>query len=222
MNQSLDIIIPVLNSQEVVLAQIRHLKKFIPSGIKVIMVDDGSTPSLREFLLEKGLSFTKTYWTVRDKQVFNLDRFFIIETKNFIPWTQGIASNIGVESSLSDWVLLTDIDHIITPEILHEAINFTGDCLKFRRKFAILNREGEIEFKPGEVEGHFNSFCMKREIFGLLKGYDETMVWKYLPIDSEFFYRYHELGLKITFSDEYLLVHPDPSGNILKFHNLVR
>ena len=95
--KKVSIIIPTLNSHRVVKSQIIRLQNILSlyqNDIDVIIIDDGSNPSLVEYLKENNFTFIKTGKTQEGLDVWGLDNIFIIETKNYNKWTQAIACKI--------------------------------------------------------------------------------------------------------------------------------
>ena len=70
------VIISVLESYAVVRAQCRHLSRILPADWELILLDDGSQPPI-EFPEWRPANFT------------------LVHTRNFHPWTQPIARNLG-------------------------------------------------------------------------------------------------------------------------------
>src|SRR5262245_40235533 len=75
----LTIIAAVLESYEVVRRQLLHLERIIPPNCEMILVDDGSVPSLQQTCAS----------------VFTSFRFRLVCTNDPRPWTQPRARNIG-------------------------------------------------------------------------------------------------------------------------------
>lgn len=175
MDVKVSIIIAVLNSHKVVVRQLRHFKKMdLPDSVEIIFVDDGSDPPLN-------------YENCR------LRNLFIYYTHDKRPWTQGLARNLGASKARGEFLLFTDIDHIITKEAIEDVLNFNGSKMTFVRHFGILNRFGDIvsdmptmlEFgldpirttgKRGMTAGvHGNTYAIRKTIFDLIGGYDTSL-----------------------------------------------
>lgn len=149
-----------------------YLKKLdLPDDIEIIFMDDGSIPPL---------SFP-------DIQVKN---FSMYPTNNYGLWTGGLARNKAVKDiAKGEYVLCTDLDHIISKEAFQAALEFTGDKMIFFRHFAVLDEEGNLTQdmdtmvkygfqtwrfrRAGFADGvHGNTWCLKRSIFLTLGGYN--------------------------------------------------
>jgi glycosyltransferase involved in cell wall biosynthesis len=169
----LSIIICFLDSHEAVKRQVKYFHKMhLPNDIEFVFVDDGSKPEHKQ-------------------EDYHLENLRIIHTYDFRPWTQGIARNTGVRHAEGEYVLCTDIDHILSKEAIMFCYSFTKDKVIFPRYLAVLTEEGnltqdvEIMKEYGLDEArlktkrglyasyHGNTYCMRRELFWELGGNDE-------------------------------------------------
>jgi glycosyltransferase involved in cell wall biosynthesis len=134
-----------------------HLKR-IKLPFELIIIDDGSEPPIKEANYQTGST---------------------------LAWTQGLGRNLGASKAMGEYLLMTDIDHIISKEAIEDAFNFTGNKMIFRRQIAVLGENGEVrqdkatlkewgyEKESLDASVHGNTFVIKREIFEELGGYDE-------------------------------------------------
>lgn len=164
------IIIAILDSRWIVKRYLRHFKRMdLPDDIEIILMDDGSDPPL----------------CFPDHEVQNLN---IYPTGNKKPWTQPCARNLGAKIALGKYLLMTDIDHILSKEAIMAARDFDGDKMNFPRYFAVLNRGGKIIQDPDTLFRyglhkrfrertiftagvHTNTFAIKKSIYEELDGY---------------------------------------------------
>lgn len=170
MKIKVSIVIAIYNSHKMVVRQLRHFKKMnLPKDVEFIFVDDGSDPPL----------------SYEDCGLRNLT---ILYTKDKRPWTQGIARNIGASHAKGEYLLMTDIDHILTWESIEAVRNFNGDKMCFHRYFALIDRKGNlindssplIKFGmlPKYVERNFhagvhtNTFAIRKSLFEKMGGYN--------------------------------------------------
>lgn len=246
------LIIAVLQSYDIVKRQLFHIMgmvskdEFLKGQFEFILVDDGSEPSIFEELC-KSFKFENFDLDTNEKgyTIINIEDFIfpfkIIETHDETPWTQPRARNVGAMYAQGEYLLMTDIDHIITKDAIEASLIFNGDKMVFPRKFAILNEKGEIRREKDELmsygckendlemtSSHANTFIIKKSIFcDLLKGYDEKFCGKYGGDDTDLNKRYGELhytGLvKRHNVGPMIYVYPDPSKDIKRvFHDLRR
>jgi hypothetical protein len=163
------VIISVLDSHEIFRRQLLYFKRMrLPKSVEVIIMDDGSVPAL-----EATVSFRNLH---------------IIPTGDFRDWTQACARNLGARIALGEYLLMTDIDHIISKEAIEFMLGFTGDKAIFRRVFGMLNAEGKLETDvdkllmhgmpnkyakvvPPRAGVHTNTFGMKKTVYMDLDGY---------------------------------------------------
>jgi len=164
------IINAVLNSPEIVRRQVLHYNSMnLPPFVELIIVDDGSKPPL----------------SINVKPNFQLRQFF---TYDYRPWTQPRARNIGAKHAEGDYIICTDIDHIISREVIDIACNATADVIRFKRQLGVLNGNGEFtqswdilkswgctRGKLG-IAPHGNSYIFKRSLYLELEGVDERYV----------------------------------------------
>ena len=99
-----------------------------------------------------------------------------------IRWNQDAARNIAAEHAETQWLLLTDIDHLV-PEPTWERILIRklDKMTVYRFSRETLEPDGTITpYKP-----HPNSWLMTRAVYELVGGYDERFAGFY-GTDAEF------------------------------------
>lgn len=131
------IVIPHYNQPQMYDYQIKHLKTL--NNVRIIIVDD--------------------YSDIKPEPYF--ETYYITEDMG-INW-QG-SKNLGVMKSKTDWVLLTDLDHIIPQETIDQINIETLDpdtIYTFKRK-----RNGV------EIHSHPNTFLINRDLFIHSGGFD--------------------------------------------------
>lgn len=171
----LSIIVPFLNSHEIVRRQILWFRKMeLPDDVEILFMDDGSDPPL----------------SMNGVHVPNMR---IIPTNDFRPWTSSIARNTGAKLAKGAYFLMTDGDYIVPKAAILQAREFTGDKMRFRREFGVLDEDGHftqnhsvlmawglpiqrIREKGTKMPPHPNNFCMRREVFFMMGGYDEKLI----------------------------------------------
>jgi len=165
----MSIIMTVLESYMIVKRQIKYFKSLdLPDNIEIIFIDDGSDPPIKH-----------------NGQLKNFNMYPSGDTR---PWSQACARNLGAELAKGEYLLMTDIDHILTREAIDAVLDFDGDKMRFERAFAVLDRDGKIDQRPKTLfryglsknsyrkrgvatRRHSNSFAMRREIYLELGGY---------------------------------------------------
>ena len=175
----LSIIVSILDSHEVVRRQILHYKKMdLPDYIEIIFMDDGSDPPLTN----QGLK--------------NLTIYPTHDTRS---WTWPVARNRGAEIAKSDYLLMADIDYIITKQAINQVLEFSGDRMFFTRQFGVLDENGNLvndrdvlksyglknrHFTSSNFyKGHRNNFVIKKSLFNEMGGYSEDIA-PYSQIDG--------------------------------------
>jgi glycosyltransferase involved in cell wall biosynthesis len=171
--KKLSIIIPVLNSHEIVRRQVLHFEKIgIPDDTELIIVDDGSDPALE---IETTIPLT------------------VLKTNDFRPWTWPVARNAGARMARGEYFLMTDLDHIISRELIDTVRSFTGDHMRFHREFAVLDENGDFTQDPDVLETygwprdrmetrgfrftpHRNQFAIHKDLYWKIGGFREDRI----------------------------------------------
>jgi hypothetical protein len=135
-----------------------------PAGIRVILVDDGSPEPAHEVLP-------------------NGCRAALYRIETDIPWNRNGARNLGAQVAETDWILQTDIDHLLpVPSAIWLAEHFTADpaCwyrfARFRAGRADATRRKDAipdDAVFGPVKPHVDSYLCTRALYWRMGGYDE-------------------------------------------------
>ncbi len=214
------IIIPVLNSHEIVRRQISHFEKMpLPDDVELIIVDDGSDPPIEA---------EPRPW------------LRIIQTNDKRPFTSSLARNTTAPKAKGEYIIFADCDHIITKEIVDIVRNFNGDFVRFKRAFGILDEEGNISqdldvlHKHGLSKAHLkefgthlfvhrNQYAVRKDFFiNKMKGYNERLILtKPYPQreDGDFAARWNKFYAAGEVRDFDDLVGYDKRATILMFPN---
>ncbi len=165
----ISIIIPVLNSHEVLRRQLLHFDKMgIPEDVEVIIIDDGSIPRLR--------AEPRPWLTLH-------------HTNDFRPWTWPVARNTGAKMAKGEYFIMVDVDHIITSDFIDIVRNFSGDHIRINREFAVLDEAGDLTQNRAVLEAyglpkhystkfnpHRNQFAIHRDLYWKLGGFREDRI----------------------------------------------
>lgn len=215
----LSLIVSVLESYEVVRRQVLHLGRVLTPDCELVLVDDGSEPSLEATCNSVAKPFAFTLHFTRDRR----------------PWTQPRARNIGTRLARAGRLLFFDIDHIVTDDVLRHCLAYAGDKLHWTRVPGVLDELGRIVtdrqtlvehgLTDDRPSVHANSFLIRRELFEGLGGYDERFCGAYGGDDVDFNERYAALcrrGLARPAEVGGLgYVYPDPARDVCRlFHTL--
>lgn len=197
----LSIIIPILNSHEIVRRQVLHFEKMgIPDDTEILLIDDGSDPPIE---IDTKLPVT------------------LHHTNDFREWTWAVARNTGAKMAKGEYFIMADLDHIISREFIDTTRKFTGDHIRINREFAVLDEEGNLtqDRKVLEAYGlpknykikfnpHRNQFAIHRDLYWKLGGFREDRIGKPYPQreDGDFAAKWrklHEAGEIKDFDDMY-------------------
>ena len=218
----LSIIVSILNSHEIVRRQILHFEKMgLYDDVEILYMDDSSNPPL--------------------KSDTSLKNFKIIPVNNPKPRTDGkfydgrvsIARNMGARLAQGEFLLMTDIDYIITKECIEAGRNMAFDKQRLKREFGVILEDGtvtqdmdvlkkyglteeRIKNRGVKISPHPNNFIMRKSKYFEMGGYREELQGVYPSRGDTYFKRdwtnFLEAG-KAT------LAHADTRPTILMFPN---
>lgn len=169
-NIKVSIVIPVFNSHGAVKRQLKYFYGLdLPNDVEIILMDDGSDPPLKPMAP-------------------NYRNINIYPTGDFRPWTQTAAKNLGVKIAEGEYVFITDIDHILTPEAIEAVRHFDGDKMVFPRQWGIIKNNGRLSQEKEDLIAyglreidyirrgvnhyiHTNTYAMKKSMFIQIGGY---------------------------------------------------
>lgn len=156
----------------------------LKSEVEIVIVDDASPDETAAEVIENtdrtGLPTLSLY-----RKIIRQD------------WGQHSCRNIAAKEATAPWLLLTDMDHVLPPSTLREVLSLLPlgcrEVITFGRVDAPAEpweAEDWPEFartrRPdGSLKAHVNSFCLARDHFWSLSGYDESFITIY-GCDQEF------------------------------------
>jgi hypothetical protein len=162
------IVISVYNSHEIVRRQALWLARMgLPDDVEFVFVDDGSIPPL-------------------DPDEYRLHNLRLLATGNRLAWTQGLGRNLGAEQARGEYLLMTDIDHILSRRAIDAVRAYRGSKLIFRRQIGVLDAQGTLRqdratlaewgyvWDKLDASVHGNTWAMPRRDFLDLGGYDRA------------------------------------------------
>jgi len=169
----LSIIIPYLNSHEIVRRNLVYIREQdYPDDVEIVFLDDGSDPPL-EMPADPPKNFT------------------LYATNEFRKWTWAPARNKGAKLAKGEYLFMVDGDYIISREAVEIARQFDSDRLGVRRVFGVLTEECELSTDPNIlvqygllpdlayrqkkfIPPHPNQFVIRKSVFEMMGGYDEV------------------------------------------------
>lgn len=127
----------------------------VAEHLSMIVVDDGSpnAPAVPRDIAPVGLQIYRMGVDVR--------------------WNQDACRNVGVRHAETNWVLLTDIDHLIPAETWEEVMRKERDP----RHVFMFPRVSAPDLQP--YKHHPNTWFMSRSLYDEIGGYDERFAGIY-------------------------------------------
>ena len=133
---------------------------------KVVLVDDGSQNAPAAAVARPdGLPELEIYRVLEDR-----------------PWHQHGARNLGAHVAPEGWLLLTDMDHVLTEDAASMLFNRIDKGLDHRKAYMLDRVEADTglpTMKDGNPKPHPNSFVMTRKLYWKIGGYDEDWCGHY-------------------------------------------
>lgn len=135
--------------------------------IAVILVDDGSPEPATDVPRPEGLPALSIYRVTEDR-----------------PWHQHAARNLGAHVAEDGWLLLTDMDHVLTDDAARLILKRLDKGELDDRCIYMLDRIEADTGEPtrnehGRPKPHPNSFVLTRELYWRIGGYDEDFCGVY-------------------------------------------
>ena len=160
------VVISIYNSHEIVRRQAMWFARMgLPDDVEFIFVDDGSIPPF-------------------DASEYRLHNLRLLATGNRLAWTQGLGRNLGAEQARGEYLLMTDIDHILSRRAIDDARAYRGPKMVFRRQIGVLDAQGYLRqdrttleewgylWESLDASVHGNTWALPRAEFLALGGYE--------------------------------------------------
>lgn len=164
------LVLPYYENPVMLRRQLLHLNGLpeeVRGALHLIVVDDGS----QEFNLEN--------YVLADPRAAQLASFKVYRITVDVRWNWIAARNLAVDKATTEWVLLTDIDHLV-PEATWRRIQERKVSDRNVYRFSRVDAPDLTPYKP-----HPNSWLMTRKMFDQIGGYDERFSGFY-GTDGEF------------------------------------
>lgn len=136
----------------------------VKAALEVVLVDDGSPEASAAIAVPRpeGLPPLRIYRVLVD-----------------IPWHQHGARNLAAREAVGEWMLLTDMDHVVPAESLRALLPILraarpAEVFTFARVDAPHGRPTVNEH--GEPKPHVNTFAIRRAHYWAVGGYDEDCI----------------------------------------------
>jgi hypothetical protein len=141
---------------------INEYSEEVKKNLQVIVVDDGSPVGHRaEEAIEKyGLKANG----------FDFELYRIMTD---LKWNQDGARNLGADRASNQWLLLTDIDHLIYPRAMEKIMGAKLNIYMFYTFTRLLYPD------MGPKKAHPNSYLMTKQLYWQIGGYDEIYCGHY-------------------------------------------
>lgn len=189
----LSYVLPFFNNRPSVISHIRNWTEILSLDLvdcEMILVDDCSN---------------------EDHQVPRMERLAYYRIQSPIEWNQSGARNVGAYHSTAEWLLLSDIDYVVSAtdfKVLYSHLNsLNPESIYF---FSAKSHDGK------DIAPHPNSFLVNRVNFLRIGGVDEDFSGNYGFEDIYFVKLWeHHFGPSILLTD-IKLVHTGIHTNLVR------
>lgn len=160
----------------------------VKDRVEVVVVDDGSPAEHAiDVPRPEGLPALRIYRFPKD-----------------LRWGWPQARNLAAKKAQGEWLVLTDMDHAIEPEVLGKILAKPPRKDRLWTFHRVDVSDDGLKFEPRKV--HFNSFLCTRALFSKIGGYDEVFGELYSGKDGEFRRRAQRLCQIVLLPDGWRLV----------------
>ncbi len=164
MTPFLSLCLPFYRNSGMLAEQYRHWSAYpeaVKAQIEVVLVDDGSPEAAMEVPRPEGLPPLRIFRVLKD-----------------IPWHQHGARNLAAHHAQGEWLLLTDMDHVLPADSL---VKLLARLQQSKNEVYRFKRLDAPKLRPtvdaqGRAKLHVNTFAIRKETFWQIGGYDEDCV----------------------------------------------
>lgn len=191
------LILPYYNNPGMLAVHVSAWRGYAPdlkTALHVIVVDDCSAPNkaARAVIEDTGIASLRLYRTAVD-----------------VRWNWLFCRNLGAREATTDWLLLTDVDHVMPAATLRRLTAGGLDDGKVYRfsRMTVEAAGGEAPPVLTPYKPHADSFFMTKALYWRLGGYDERFSGFY-GSSSDIRHRMTAMGISIDLLPEALLRYP--------------
>lgn len=198
--RDLTLIYPYYDNPVMLKLQLQHLAalpKDIRAHLDLIVVDDGSPKcNLAHYL-----------WPPADSRshdmpaAFGLHRLEVYRIEVDVRWNWIAARNLAASKTKTNWMLMTDIDHMVPEATFRRIMEGELETLNTYR-FSRVDAPDRTPYKP-----HPNSWLFTKKRFDQAGGYDERFSG-YYGTDGEFRDRITAVSKKVVMLPQALIRYP--------------
>jgi hypothetical protein len=165
--QNFTLCIPFYRNVQMLRRQIQEWEQY-PSGVSILVVDDGSPEAARE-IIEKQAS----------RQLPDRLRLYRITVD--VPWNREEARNLASIEAQSNWLVHCDIDHVLPTKAAGLLLESEPDSKhwyrfpRWRKGKADETRNKDAiprDCDFGEIHPHVDSYLITRKMYWMVGGYD--------------------------------------------------
>lgn len=170
------------------LTHLANLPADIGGNLNLVIVDDGSPTAPAKPVVEQ----------LGDVDLASLQ---VWRMGVDVRWNQDACRNVGVREARTQWVLLTDMDHVVPlatwSQLIHRKLN--KHCVY---RFA---RVSAPDMQPYKL--HPNSWALTQKMYWRVGGYDEELAGNY-GTDGDFLVRARGVAAELIELPEHLVRYP--------------
>ncbi len=186
MNKDLTFIYTYYNQQEMLRIQLDAWSAYpeeLRRRIQFLLVDDCSQRPAAELVGDSSLDLA--IYRVLEDLYCNI----------------GGARNLGTHVAETDWILHSDMDHVIPPEAARGMLELAGENARKIYKFQRIDPES------GKTKIHPGTMLLTRRLYWEVGGCDEDFVGNYGQTDIHFFHRADKIVETEMRQDIQLVIH---------------